>query len=43
MKVGVMGPITGPNATLGAQVKTSVEQAADDINLDFGVLGDKIA
>lgn len=43
IKLGVMGPITGPNAAFGAQVKTGVEQGVDDINSAGGVLGQKIA
>ena len=33
VKFGVGGPITGPNAATGAQMKNGVEQAAADINL----------
>ena len=44
VKFGVGGPITGPNAATGAQMKNGVEQAATDlktilnqkINVEFG-------
>ncbi|MDF2812711.1 MAG: transporter substrate-binding protein [Microvirga sp.] len=42
IKVGVAGPITGPNAAFGAQLKNGVEQAAADINAAGGVNGEKI-
>src|SRR5262249_18946779 len=32
VKFGVAGPITGPNAATGAQMKNGVEQAVADIN-----------
>jgi branched-chain amino acid transport system substrate-binding protein len=32
IKIGVAGPITGPNAAFGAQLKNGVEQAVEDIN-----------
>ena len=41
VKFGVGGPITGPNAATGAQMKNGVEQAAADINAAGGVLGQK--
>ena len=31
IKIGVAGPITGPNAAFGAQLKNGVEQAVEDI------------
>jgi branched-chain amino acid transport system substrate-binding protein len=43
VKFGVGGPITGPNAATGAQMKNGVEQAAADINAAGGVLGQKLA
>lgn len=42
VKIGVGGPITGPNATFGAQLKMGVEQAAEDINAAGGINGQKI-
>lgn len=43
IKLGVGGPITGPNAAFGAQLKNGVEQAVEDINAAGGVLGQKIS
>jgi branched-chain amino acid transport system substrate-binding protein len=43
VKIGVAGPITGPNAATGAQMKNGVDQAAADLNKAGGVLGQKIA
>src|ERR1700736_6048619 len=42
VKFGVGGPITGPNAATGAQMKNGVEQAATDINAAGGILNQKI-
>jgi branched-chain amino acid transport system substrate-binding protein len=42
IKMGVAGPITGPNAAFGAQLKNGVEQAVADINAKGGILGNKI-
>lgn len=42
IKLGVGGPITGPNATFGAQLKNGAEQAAEDINATGGIMGQKI-
>lgn len=42
VKFGVGGPITGPNAATGAQMKNGVEQAAADINAAGGILGQKL-
>ena len=42
IKLGVGGPITGPNAAFGAQLKNGAEQAVEDINAAGGVLGRKI-
>ncbi|HET9174831.1 MAG TPA: branched-chain amino acid ABC transporter substrate-binding protein [Pseudolabrys sp.] len=42
IKFGVGGPITGPSAATGAQMKNGVDQAAADINAGGGVLGQKI-
>ncbi len=42
-KIGVAGPITGPNAAFGAQLQQGTQQAVDDINAKGGILGNKIA
>src|ERR1700683_115416 len=42
VKFGVGGPITGPNAATGAQMKNGVEQAVADINATGGILGQKL-
>jgi branched-chain amino acid transport system substrate-binding protein len=43
VKFGVGGPITGPSAATGAQMKNGVDQAAADINATGGILGQKIS
>jgi branched-chain amino acid transport system substrate-binding protein len=42
VKFGVGGPITGPSAATGAQMKNGVDQAAADINAAGGILGQQI-
>lgn len=42
IKIGVAGPITGPNAAFGAQLKNGVEQAVEDINAAGGLMGQKL-
>jgi branched-chain amino acid transport system substrate-binding protein len=42
VKFGMGGPITGPSAATGAQMKNGVDQAAADINATGGILGKKI-
>jgi branched-chain amino acid transport system substrate-binding protein len=42
LKLGVGGPITGPNAAFGAQLKNGVEQAVEDINAAGGINGEKV-
>src|SRR6202140_3496160 len=42
-KFGMAGPITGPSAATGAQMKNGVDQAATDINAAGGIRGQKIA
>ena len=42
IKLGVGGPITGPNAAFGAQLKNGAEQAVEDINAAGGIMGQKI-
>jgi branched-chain amino acid transport system substrate-binding protein len=41
-KLGIAGPITGPNAAFGAQLKAGAEQAVEDINTAGGILGQRI-
>lgn len=43
VKFAVAGPITGPNAAFGAQLKNGSQQAIDDINAAGGILGQKIS
>src|SRR5689334_322044 len=43
IKLGVAGPITGPNAAFGAQLKNGARQAVEDINAAGGVMGQKLA
>src|SRR4051794_27587021 len=42
IKMGIAGPITGPNAAFGAQLKNGTEQAVEDINAAGGINGEKI-
>ncbi|MDO9412694.1 MAG: branched-chain amino acid ABC transporter substrate-binding protein [Pseudolabrys sp.] len=42
IKMGVAGPVTGPNAAFGAQLKNGAEQAIKDINAAGGILGQQI-
>ena len=42
IKIGVAGPITGANASFGAQLTQGVNQAAEDMNAAGGILGQKI-
>ena len=42
IRLGLGGPITGPNATSGEEMKNGAEQAAEDINEAGGILGQKI-
>jgi branched-chain amino acid transport system substrate-binding protein len=41
--IGVAGPITGPNAVFGEQMKRGAEMAIADVNAQGGVLGKKLA
>ena len=41
-KLGVAGPVTGPNAAFGAQLQNGTQQAVDDLNAKGGILGNKI-
>ncbi|HZS82598.1 MAG TPA: branched-chain amino acid ABC transporter substrate-binding protein [Stellaceae bacterium] len=40
--VGVAGPITGPDAQFGEQMKRGAQKAVEDINAKGGVLGKKL-
>ncbi len=42
IKIGVAGPLTGPNAAFGAQLKNGAEQAVADINAAGGINGQKL-
>jgi branched-chain amino acid transport system substrate-binding protein len=42
IKMAVAGPITGPNAAFGAQLKNGTDQAVEDINAAGGIMGQKI-
>jgi len=42
IKMGVAGPVTGPNASFGAQLVQGVSQAAEDFNKTGGINGQKI-
>jgi branched-chain amino acid transport system substrate-binding protein len=42
IKIGVGAPITGPNASFGAQLTTGVNQAAADFNAAGGILGQQM-
>src|SRR5919206_2920491 len=42
IKMGVAGPLTGPNAAFGAQLKNGTDQAVADINAAGGIMGQKI-
>ena len=42
IKIAVAGPITGPNAAFGAQLRQGAEMAAADINARGGINGQKI-
>jgi branched-chain amino acid transport system substrate-binding protein len=43
VKMGVEGPLTGPNAAFGAQLKNGAAQAVEDLNKAGGILGQKIS
>src|SRR3954452_24429294 len=42
IKMGMTGPVTGPNAAFGAQLKNGTDQAVEDINAGGGIMGQKI-
>ena len=43
IKLGVAGPITGPNAPFGAQLKNGTELAVKNINAAGGILGQQVS
>ncbi|WP_454819213.1 branched-chain amino acid ABC transporter substrate-binding protein [Labrys neptuniae] len=43
VKLGVAGPMTGPNAAIGAQFKNGVDMAVKDINAAGGVQGQQLS
>src|SRR6476619_6158308 len=43
IKMGVAGPLTGPNAAFGAQLKNGTDQAVEDVNAAGGIMGQNIA
>src|SRR5579859_3674788 len=40
--IGLAGPMTGDNATIGNQMRVGVESAIEDVNSHGGVLGEKL-
>lgn len=42
IRIGIGGPVTGPDATFGAQMRMGVEQAVEDINASGGILGQQL-
>jgi branched-chain amino acid transport system substrate-binding protein len=42
IKLGVAGPLTGPNAAFGAQLQKGAEQAIADINAAGGINGEQV-
>ena len=40
--IGLAGPMTGDNATIGGQMRNGVEAAIDEVNGHGGVLGEKL-
>ena len=42
INIAVVGPMTGQQATFGAQMRAGVEQAVNDVNASGGVLGKQI-
>lgn len=42
IRIGIGGPITGPDATFGGQLRMGVEQAVEDINASGGILGQQL-
>jgi branched-chain amino acid transport system substrate-binding protein len=42
LKIGMAGPVTGPNAAFGKQLSDGVNQAVADLNAKGGILGRKL-
>jgi branched-chain amino acid transport system substrate-binding protein len=42
IKLGIGAPVTGPDATFGAQLRMGAEQAVADVNAGGGILGQKV-
>jgi branched-chain amino acid transport system substrate-binding protein len=42
IRIAVVGPMTGPNASFGDQLKAGAQAAADAINLKGGISGERI-
>jgi branched-chain amino acid transport system substrate-binding protein len=42
LKIGMAGPVTGPNAAFGKQLTDGVNQAVADLNAKGGILGRKL-
>jgi len=42
LKIGIAGPMTGPDAAFGAQLKNGAEQAAADFNAAGGIMGQQV-
>jgi branched-chain amino acid transport system substrate-binding protein len=43
IKLGIGAPVTGPDATFGAQLRMGAEQAVADANAAGGILGQKVS
>ncbi len=43
VRLGIGAPVTGPDATFGAQLRMGAEQAAADVNAAGGILGQQIS
>jgi branched-chain amino acid transport system substrate-binding protein len=43
IKLGIGAPVTGPDATFGAQLRMGAEQAVADVNAVGGILGQKVS
>jgi len=42
LQIGVGGPMTGPDAVFGQQLRNGVDQALEDMNVKGGILGKKL-
>lgn len=43
IQIGAAGPFSGPNASLGEQLRRGVQMAVDDINATGGISGERLA